>query len=51
MSDYPSFPVWFELLVSLFMIALSFFILSLSFYVSKKIRTHFEEQFPQFVKA
>ncbi|MDA3818068.1 MAG: hypothetical protein PF486_11875 [Prolixibacteraceae bacterium] len=51
MSDYPSFLVWFELFVSVFMIALSFFIISLSFYVPGKIRAHFEEQFPQFAKA
>jgi hypothetical protein len=51
MSDYPSFPVWFELPVSLFMIAFSFFIISLSFYVPNKIRTHFEEQFPQFAEG
>lgn len=51
MSDYPSFLVCFELLVSVFLIALSFFIISLSFYVPGKIREHFEKQFPQFVKA
>lgn len=46
-----SFPIWLELLASILLVTFTFLIISFSFYIPKKIREHFKEQFPQFVKA
>ena len=51
MSDFPGFIVWFELFISVVLVALSFLVISLSFYVPGKIKQHFEEQFPQLVTS
>lgn len=50
-GDYPTFNAWLEFFASLSMVVFTLFIIALSFYVPDKIRNHFEEQFPQFVKS